>query len=256
MSFMRSRKLWLSLAVIPLAGGLATFVIRAQQQLPPPARGYPPPPPAPGYGPPPPTAYGTTASLSGTVTQFNYGPNALPDSFMLNRNAIVHFPPDLGCAIREMVKVGDSVKVDGPANTNYYGTTSLELWKLVDTTNGQQVNVPQPWSATAYTGSGTIRQLNYGPQGEINGFWINNVLVHIPPMAPGSSSALQIGATVALSGYAHSTINNVTAVDASSLTVNGQSIPIYAPPPPPAPGAPPPPPPPAPGAAAPRPPGA
>ncbi|MGH9396276.1 MAG: hypothetical protein ACRD18_05440 [Terriglobia bacterium] len=161
---------------------------------------------------------------------------------MLNRNTIVHFPPNLGCAISGMVKVGDSVKVDGLANTNYYGTQSLELQDLNDSTSGRQFSSPQPWSATAYSGLGTIRQLNYGPQGEINGFWLNNnVLVHIPPMAPGSSQTLQVGARTAVSGYAHRIINNETAVDASSLTVNGQTIPIYpAPPPPPALGATPP----------------
>jgi hypothetical protein len=239
---MKHRKLWVLTAVICMAGGLTAFAISAQQQPPPPQAGYgPPPPPAPGYGPPPPApapTFGTVTSLSGTVTQFNYGPNALPESFMLNRSAIVHFPPDLGCAISGIVRVGDAVKVEGLANTNQYGTQSLELQTVIDSTNGRQLAIPQPGTATAYTASGTIRQLNYGPQGEINGFWLNKVLVHIPPMPPGGSSALQVGATASVSGYSHRSINNVTAVDASSLTINGQTIPIYAaPPPPPAPGA-------------------
>lgn len=259
MNFTRNRKLWVLLATVCLAGGLVTFAISAQQQPPAPPAGYGPPPPAQGYGPPPPPppAYGTMTSVSGAITQFNYGPNAQPESFMLNRNTIVHFPPDLGCAISGMVMVGDTVKVDGLANTNYYGTQSLELQDLNDSTSGRQFSVSQPWSATAYSGSGTIRQLNYGPQGEINGFWLNNnILVHIPPMAPSSSLALQVGAAAAVSGYAHRTISNKTAVDASSLTVNGQTIPIYAaPPPPPAPGAALPPAPPAQGAAPPPPPG-
>lgn len=256
---MKHRTLWVLalLTAMGIAGALMTSVIGAQQQPPPPPAGYgAPPPPAPGFGPPPPPpapGYGTMTSLSGTITQFNYGPNALPESFMLNRNTIVHFPPDLGCQVSGMVKVGDNVKVDGLAYTNSYGTQSLELQDLNDSTSNQQLSVPQPWSVTAYSGSGTIRQLNYGPQGEINGFWLNDVLVHIPPMSPGSSSVLQVGATASVSGYAHRTINSKTAVDASSLTVNGQTIPLYPTPPPPVPGAPALPP--APGAAPPRPPG-
>lgn len=237
---MRHRKLWFLLAATCIAGGLVTFAISAQQQPPSPPAGYGTPPrPAPGYVPPPP-AYGTMTSVSGVITQFNYGPNAQPESFMLNRSTIVHFPPDLGCAVSGMVKIGDTVKVDGLATTNYYGTQTLELQDLNDSTNERQFSVPQPWSPTAYSASGTIRQLNYGPQGDINGFWINNVLVHIPPMAPGTSSALQSGATASVSGYAHRTFNNKIAVDASSLTINGQTVPIY-PAPPPVPGPPPPP---------------
>jgi hypothetical protein len=256
---MKHRKLWVLLAAACIAGGVVTSAISAQQQSPPPAAGYGPPPPAPGYGAPPPPlpGYGAMTSVSGSVTQFNYGPDAQPESFILNRNTIVHFPPDLGCAISGMIRIGDTVKVDGLASTNNYGTQSLELQNLNDSTTGRQFTIPQPWLATAYSGSGTIRQLNYGPQGEINGFWLNNVLVHIPPLTPGTSQSLQIGATASVSGYAHHTLNNKTAVDASSLTVNGQSIPIYSPPPPPppTPGAAPPLAPPAPGSAPPPPPG-
>jgi hypothetical protein len=219
---MKHTKLLIILAAVCLTGGMVGLVMDAQQ----------PPPPPPGYG--------TMISISGTVTQFNYGPDAQVESFMLNRNNIVHFPPHAACAVTRVVKVGDTVKVDGLAHTNIYGTQSLELQSLQNSANGRQLTIQPPWSATAYSGSGTIRQLNYGPEGEINGFWLNNgVLAHIPPMPPASTPVLQIGASVALTGYARQTFNNTTAVDVSSLSVNGQAVPIY--PPPPGPGAPPPP---------------
>ena len=99
--------------------------------------------------------------------------------------------------------------------------------------------------------STSIRQLNYGPDGEIDGFLgRNGTLVHVPPAAVTQfGQSLKAGASVTYSGYTHTGMTGRTIVDTQALTVNGQTVVVESAGPSPRPPAPPPagpPPPPAP----------
>lgn len=99
--------------------------------------------------------------------------------------------------------------------------------------------------ARSYTNvSSKIRQLNYGPEGEVNGFLAGNeALVHVPPSADAQlGQSLRVGANVSYSGYAHKALSGRTIVDVQTLTINRQTLtmPPIAPAGPPA-GPPPPP---------------
>ncbi len=112
---------------------------------------------------------------------------------------------------------------------------------------------------------GAIRNWNYGPNGDLNGFVLDrNVLVMLrPEFGATLANMARLGSRISVSGYERSGVNVQTVVEAQSITVNGQTLNVgaYAGPPPPAPvpgpaargrarrG--PPPPPPAPGAPAP-----
>lgn len=122
---------------------------------------------------------------------------------------------------------------------------------------------PAAFSAKVST---TIIQLNYDPDGDVNGFIAaNGSLVHVPASAVTEfGQALRASTPVTYSGYVHTGITGRSVVDVQALTLNGRTVvveragtgprppaPPHAGPPPPAPpagpapaGTPPPPPPP------------
>jgi len=224
-------------------------------------RGGPPPGPAPAPA-------GVYTTVSGAISQFNYDREAEVEGFLLNNNTLVHLPPEAAPHIGLSVRSGDSLQVSGYAQTSPAGLQTIEAQNVQDRTTGKTFSVPQPGTAAPYSGSGRIRQLNYGPDGAINGFWLDNgVFATVPPFSANNPSSIRVGATISYTGYARNTISGKTAVDVQSVSVDGQPLalgmngPGGPPPPPPGggpapapPGAPGAPPPPAPAGAVPPPP--
>lgn len=117
---------------------------------------------------------------------------------------------------------------------------------------------PPPVAASAYqqgpptTVRDTIRQFNYGPDGEISGFLLSNgTQVNVPREIGEQLTSIAKGKSeVTIHGYPRQSATGKTILAPTSITVSGQSIPIPAQPAGPW-NAPPPPPPPAEGAAGP-----
>lgn len=196
--------------------------------------------PAPGASP---VQAGVLTSVSGTISQFNYDRDADMEGFLLNNNTLVHLPPRAALHLATSVRRGDTVQVSGYTQTSPAGVQTIEAQSVQDRTSGKTFAVPQPGAAAPYSGSGRIQQLNYGPDGAINGFLFDNgTLATVPPFAATNPSFIRVGATVAYSGYARSTISGRTVVDVQTLTINGQPLTFGMAGPGIGPGAPPPPP--------------
>ena len=237
MKLYRSRILLCSLLSCVLAAGAAAQGRRGP-------RGGPPPGAAPVPG-------GLYTTVSGAISQFNYDRDAEIEGFLLNNNTLVHLPPQAAPRIGLSVRAGDSLEVRGYAQTSPAGLQTIEAQSIQDRTTGKTFSVPQPGAAAPYSGSGRIRQLNYGPDGAINGFWLDNgVFATVPPFAANNPSSIRIGGTISYTGYARNTVSGHTAVDIQSISGNGQPLALGVngsggppPPPPGRPGAPAPPPP-------------
>ncbi len=178
-------------------------------------------------GPPPgpPSQTGVYTTVSGTISQFNYDPDAEIEGFLLNNNTLVHLPPPAAIRIGSSIRRGDTVQVAGYAQTSPAGLQTIEAQGVQDRTSGKTFAVPQPGAAAPYSGSGRIQQLNYGPDGAINGFLFENgTLATVPPFAATNPSFLRVGATVAYSGYARNTISGRTVIDVQTVTINGQPL--------------------------------
>jgi hypothetical protein len=63
--------------------------------------------------PPPPALSGSNTSISGAISQLNYGPEMEVTSFLVNQNTLVTFPPHVGVAIGAALKPGENVQVTG-----------------------------------------------------------------------------------------------------------------------------------------------
>lgn len=191
-----------------------------------------------------PPATPTPASVSGSITQLNYGPEMEADSFILNNNTIVNLPPHVACKLGAALSKGAAVQLQGYSSTTASGMQALEATSV--SVGGKTYTLPQPGQFTAYSGSAKIAQFNYDRQGNVDGFLLDNgVFAKIPPNSLASvGTTPALGATVAITGDAHQTIGGQTVVHAQ--TINGQTIappaPAGPPTPPAGPGAPPPPP--------------
>ncbi|MBV8706805.1 MAG: hypothetical protein JO028_06435 [Acidobacteriaceae bacterium] len=194
------------------------------------------------------TPTGSYTTVSGTISQFNYSRDAEIEGFLLSNNILVHLPPRAAVRIVPSLHAGDNVQVSGLAQTSPSGFQRIEAQSLQDRTSGKTFTMPQPGAAAPYSGSGRVQQLNYGADGAVNGFLLNDgTLVTVPPFNADNPTSIRVGATVSYSGYAHRTMNDRTVVNAQSLTINGQQLALAAPAGPGGPrGAAPPPPPPSP----------
>jgi hypothetical protein len=195
----------------------------------------------PGPDPRPAAPIGTYTNLSGTIAQFNYDRDGEVAGFLLTNNTLVHLPPRAAVQAGYSVHTGDNVSISGFAQTESTGMQLVEALTVQDRTSGRTINVPQPGPAAPYSSSGKIRQLNYGPDGAVNGFLLDSgTLALIAPYGGGNPSSIQVGAMVSYSGYARRTANSGIVVEIQNLTINGQQFTFGSVGP--APGAPPPPP--------------
>ena len=123
-------------------------------------------------GPPPPPTANNLASISGSISQLNYGAEMEVTSFLVNGNTLVTFPPHVGWALASTLKRGQSVQVTGYGSSTPSGMERIELQTI--NAGGRTLTVPQPGQFTSYTGSGKVMQLNYNREGDVDGFLLDN----------------------------------------------------------------------------------
>ncbi len=179
-------------------------------------------------GPPaaaPPPQAGEFKTVTGTISQFNYDREGEIEGFLLSDHTLVHLPPRAAGRIGPAMHTGDNVQITGFAQTSPSGMQTIESQGIQDRTSGKTFSLPQPGAAAPYSGSGRIQQLNYGPDGSVNGLLLNNgTLAAVAPFGAANPSSVQVGATVAYTGYARNTVSGRTVVDVQTLTINGQTL--------------------------------
>ncbi len=179
-------------------------------------------------GPPPgqpPAQAGVYSNVSGAISQFNYDRDGEIEGFLLNNNTLVHLPPRAASRAGMSLHPGDTVQVAGLARTSPSGFQSVEAQNIQDRTSGKTLTMPQPGAAAPLSSSGRIQQLNYGADGSINGFLVDNgTLATVPPFTATHPSSIRVGASIAYSGYARNTMSGRTVVDLQTLSINGQTL--------------------------------
>lgn len=182
----------------------------------------------------PPPTYTSPTSLSGSISQLNYGPDLQANGFILNNNTIVTLPPEAGGFLAAYLKPGGAVQLQGYLSTTATGLQRLDLISFTDTASGRTFTIPQPGQFTAYSGTGTVTQFNFNREGEVDGFFLNNGVFAKTPPPYGATlrSTVSLGSTVSIAGNAHQVLTGQTVVDVQTL--NGQTIAPAAPAGPPA----------------------
>jgi hypothetical protein len=170
----------------------------------------------------PPPRSPSNGSVSGTISQLNYGAEMEVTSFLLNGNTLVTFPPHVGLALNSALKAGENVEVSGYGSPTPSGMQRIELQTI--SIGGKTLTVPQPGQFTSYSTSGKVIQLNYNREGDVDGFLLDNGVFAKtpPPFSAALGSMVSVGSRVSLTGYSHQTMGGRTVVDAQSI--NGQAI--------------------------------
>lgn len=169
-------------------------------------------------------------SVSGVISQLNYGRELEVTGFVVEGKTLVTFPPHLGAALSPLLQAGERVEVAGYGRRTASGMPRIELATLA--VAGRSFSMPRPWQFTSYEGSGKVMQFNYNAEGEVDGFLLEDgTFCKTPPhLGRTLMRMIALGSEVSVSGFAHETITGRAVVDVQS--VNGQSIGHASPPPP------------------------
>ncbi|MDQ2947618.1 MAG: hypothetical protein M3Y27_17080, partial [Acidobacteriota bacterium] len=115
-----------------------------------------------------------STTVSGTISQFNYDLDADIEGFLLSNHTLVHLPPRAAARLGTSLHTGESVQVAGLAQTSSSGFQTIEAQSITDRAAGKTFTMLLPGAAAPFSVSGRIQQLNYGPDGAVNGFLLDN----------------------------------------------------------------------------------
>lgn len=182
-------------------------------------------------------------NATGTIAQLNYGPNGTVEGFLLSGSTILlEFPSNVTGGINTLGAAGNSVTYSGTAVTSSTGFQTVRVTSFTNNTTKATYSAPTagtgtPSTATTYgPTSGTVRQLNYDDNGNIDGFLFlpsgSSTPVFVSTGGQGSATLktlLTVGATVSVTGTSRAaastaTVPTLTVVTPSSITVGGQTI--------------------------------
>jgi hypothetical protein len=186
---------------------------------------------------------GPTPSVTGKVQQYLLTPHGEVEGLLLADGTSVRFPPHEGQALAEITKPGDEIAAVGflgPATS--YGR-ALKAITITDTATGQSLtdqppaNPPLPPDMRGLilkplTVSGAVAHFLVNDAGDVDGLILSGgeEVKFGPHNGPVVAMMLggQTGKTVEASGYG--TRNGFgTVVDAMSLSVDGQAVPLSGP---------------------------
>lgn len=179
----------------------------------------------------------TVTSVSGTLTQFNYDESgAAPESMLIGTSVILTFPGTVCGGLGTLGAAGNGVTYSGTAVTFSNGFQAVSVSSFTNTTTKVTWTPPTVPKPTAYAATaGTIKSLNYGPHGDINGFVFTPttgtaVFVDLGG-APNSTLAplLKVSAAVTVTGTLEaaplcSAAGTIQEVDATTLLFGTTTI--------------------------------
>jgi hypothetical protein len=175
--------------------------------------------------------------LTGVLEGFNFSPRGDMESFMLKEGGQVTqvvFPPDASSAIVETVTARERIRVMAVPERS---VALHPVYRLVSLTakNGQQLTLdrlprkgkpPQPQTREGERPvhvDATVKQLNYGRRGEVNGVQIERGdFVHLGPEV-STRLALAVGHKLSIDGIARPMMRGRSVIEATM--VNGLAIP-------------------------------
>jgi hypothetical protein len=180
----------------------------------------------------------TVTNVSGTIAQLNYGNEGTIEGFLIGTNVLLSFPANVAGGIGTLGVVGNSVTYSGTAVTNSSGFQSVRVTSFTNNTTKATYTTTTATSTAYGPTSGTVKQLNYDPSGSIDGFLFtpsgSTTAVFVATGSRASATLkplLTVGAAISVTGTTAVNLTPVCvaagtllAVDATSLTVGGQTI--------------------------------
>lgn len=155
------------------------------------------------------------------------------DGLLLENDVRIHFPPHMGERITAVVKVGDTVRVEGTQQVTPRGETVFEITRLTSGEETVEIEPPRPKPGPKgprheqpMNASGKVIEYARNPHGDVDGLVLKDgTEVKFPPH---QSRALQdlvaIGDKVTIEGRRHVTPHGDVHLHADQITANGRTI--------------------------------
>lgn len=181
-------------------------------------------------------------SVTGTVQQYLLTPHGEVDGVLLKDGTVVRFPPHLGTALAGIAKPGDDVAVVGFLGPTTPHGRAIKAFTITNEKTGQSVvdhppstpPLPPNMRGLAHkplTVRGAVAHLLVNDKGDVDGLILvgGEQVKFPPPNGPVVAKMLEEGKkTVEASG--NGTTNTFgTVVDAMSLSMDGQELPLSGP---------------------------
>lgn len=177
----------------------------------------------PAQPPPTPLASPAVTTLTGRITQYNYGRDGRAEGLLLSPNILVWMAPDWAMQVETTAKIGSQARISGVVTPAASGMQVMQAQSI--SAGGKTLALTPPSPPVPYAGSGTIRQLNYARNGDVNGFVLQNgMIARTPAFGASNLSVLKPGASISISGFVRVTPAGKTVIDVTSIGANGQTI--------------------------------
>jgi hypothetical protein len=183
----------------------------------------------------------TVTSVTGTITQLNYGSDGAIEGFLIGSTTLLAFPTNVTGGIGTLGAVGNSVTYSGTEVTTSAGFSSVRITSYTNNTTKVTYSSSTTTPTTTAYGptSGTVKQLNFNGDGSIESFVFSASGSSTPLLVvtgPGASATLKplllSGTTVSVTGTEQAATPTsacvasgvLTVVHASSLIISSQTI--------------------------------
>jgi hypothetical protein len=179
----------------------------------------------------------TVTGVTGTIAQLNYGNGGQVQGFLVGTDTLLSFPRGVCGGLGTLGAVGNSVTYSGTEVTSSSGFNSVIVSSFTNNTTKATYTAPTKGTSPTVYGptSGTLKQLNYSPDGAIDGFLFSaggsTIFVSIGYTSSTTlTSLLTVGATVSVTGDtfpttdACSSTGALESVSATSLTVGSTTV--------------------------------
>jgi hypothetical protein len=183
----------------------------------------------------------TVTNAAGTISQTNYGSNGEVAGFLVstnNTNVLLNFPTEVMGGIGTLGVAGNSVTYSGTSVTSSSGFQTVEVSSFTNNSTKATYTSKAPTTAAYGPTSGTVSQLNYDDNGNIDAFVFTpsggttSVLVITGSAASATlKPVLTVGATLSVTGTTSTNQASVCAatgslevVEASTLKTNSETI--------------------------------
>jgi hypothetical protein len=142
--------------------------------------------------------------LSGTVSNYNFGPRGNVEALMIktsDKTIQVNLPPPLAPFATQAAAVGASVNLSAYPEMGLPDHPVYEMASLKNE-QGRELKQPSPDDRKFVHQEGTVKTLNYGRLGEVNGAVLDSGdFVHLGPAA--ASVKLAVGQKITVDGVGH-----------------------------------------------------
>lgn len=162
--------------------------------------------------------------IDGEVQGYNLTPQGDYNAVILkdgDRIVQFNFRPDAAATVTAAAPVGKKVQLCGEPESRTTDRATYHLVNIIGA-DGQKITVSGPDAGQKMHAEGTVKQLNYTPNGEVDGAILDTGdFIHVGPRSAAALN-LSVGQKITADGRGHAMTSGHNVIEADE--VNGQTV--------------------------------